>query len=278
MKNRRDKETWLKKLRKAAYTTREDVFNEKMNLILTKLSKAPEFFEKADPIHWANTRFPGPRWGQMNNNIAESFNAWITGPRRLPIVAMIENIRVKTMDKFYERREKGRMMQKILTPFYDEEVLKNFSKGRKYTVSVSTQSKYECRFENRVYEVNLDRTSLTCSCGRLQTFRYPCSHACACISIASRSAHEFCDPYFHASIFRNTYVPSINTIPTVDRPTITEENCKIKPPETRPQPGRRRVERIPSQVVTRPLTCGRCGKTGHNRRRCSNPIADVRYL
>jgi transcription initiation factor IIE alpha subunit len=41
VKNRRDKETWLKKLWKAAYTTRENIFNEKMNLMLTKLSKAP---------------------------------------------------------------------------------------------------------------------------------------------------------------------------------------------------------------------------------------------
>jgi hypothetical protein len=256
-------------------TTKVDTFNEKMNLILSKLRKAPDFFGRANPMHWANTRFPGPRWGIMNNNAAESFNSWIKEARHLPIVGMIDTIRVKTMDKFNERRQKGAAMQKILTSFYDELLTENFDKERKYIVSVSSQLKYECRFENRVYEVNLDQAASSCSCGRWQLFHFPCSYACACISIAGRRAYEFCDPYFNASAYRNTYVPSINTIPTCDRPIITIDNCRIKPPETRPQPGRRRVERIPSQVVTRPITCGRCGKTGHNRRKCKNPIAEV---
>ena len=159
-------------------------------------------------------------------------------------------------------------MKKSITPFYDKLLLKNFDKGCKFTISVSTRFKY----------VNLEQTSVSCSCGRLQLFRYPCSHACACISIAGRRVYEYCDPYYQTSTYRNTYVPSINTIPTFDRPDITLRDCQIKPPETRPQPGRRRVERIPSQVITRPLKCGRCRKHGHNRCSCKNPIVEVRIF
>ena len=269
---------WVKVLKKVAYTTKEEPFNEQMNKMVTGLSKAAEFFTSADPVHWANCRFPGPRWGQMTNNTAESFNHWIKGARHLPIVAMIDTIRVQTMDKFNERRQKGSVMKKSITPFYDKLLLKNFDKGRKYTISVSTRFKYECRFENRVYDVNLEQTSVSCSCGRLQLFRYPCSHACACISIAGRRVYEYCDPYYQTSTYRNTYVPSINTIPTFDRPDITLRDCQIKPPETKRQLGCRRVERIPSQVITRPLKCGRCRKHGHNRRSCKNPIGEVRIF
>jgi hypothetical protein len=140
------------------------------------------------------------------------------------------------MDKFNERRQKGAAMQKILTPFYDDLLMENFNKGHKYIVSISSQLKYKCRFKNRVYEMNLDQAVASWSCGRWQLFRFPYSHACACISIVGRRAYEFCDPYFNALAYRNTYVPSISIIPT-SRPIITVENCRIKSPKTRPQSG-----------------------------------------
>ena len=270
----RKKKDWIAMLEKAAYTVNRELYNTCMQNMLNVLPKAAEFFKSADPSHWANTKFTAPRWGIMNNNAAESFNSWFKQSRHLPIVGMIDTIRVKTMDKFNSRRQKGLRLQTVLTPKYEKAIKKNFDKGRKFTVSVATQFRYECRHENRLYEVNLASGNYSCSCGKFQLKCYPCQHACASISIAGRAAHDYASSYFTASIYRLTYTPFMYPLSTADRPVTTEESCQIKPPETKAQPGRRKTKRIPSQgeSLTQPKKCGRCGGRGHNRRACKNAI------
>jgi zinc finger SWIM domain-containing protein 3 len=270
----RKKKDWLDILEKTARTINPVTFNTCMQQMLNELPKAESFFRDADPSHWANTKFTGPRWGIMNNNAAESFNNWFEQARHLPIVGMLDTIRVRTMDKFNSRRQKGLRLQTVLTPKYEGLIKKNFDKGRKFTVSVATQFRYECRHENSLYEVNLEPSNYSCSCGRFQLRGYPCQHACASISIAGRAAHDYSSSYFYASTYRLTYTPFMYPLSTNDRPITTDESCRVKPPETKAQPGRRKTKRFPSlgENLTRPIKCGRCGGKGHNRRACKNAI------
>ena len=49
----------------------------------------------------------------MNNNAAESWNAWAKDVRGLPPAAMVDKIRRRVMRMMDERREEGEFMAKL---------------------------------------------------------------------------------------------------------------------------------------------------------------------
>ncbi|KZV39774.1 hypothetical protein F511_08236, partial [Dorcoceras hygrometricum] len=78
---------------------------------------------------------------------------------------------------------------------------------------------------------------------------------------------------FTVELYREAYKDILNPIPTFD---MYESNLGlqivINLPDVRSQPGRRRTQRIPSQVQTRVSKCGRCHRTGHNRCSCKKAM------
>ncbi|KAG6510108.1 hypothetical protein ZIOFF_028116 [Zingiber officinale] len=65
---------------------------------------------------WANALFLSDRWGVMNfNNIAECWNNWVKPARNLPIVAMVDHIRMQIMNIIHRRLESTLAMVKELS-------------------------------------------------------------------------------------------------------------------------------------------------------------------
>ena len=54
---------------------------------------------------WANIDFPRNRYGEMSSGDAESFNSWILKARDMPLVPMLDTIRIQLMDRMSKRRE-----------------------------------------------------------------------------------------------------------------------------------------------------------------------------
>ena len=236
--------------------------------------KTKGFFDNARPIHWANSIYPGPRWGQMTNNLAESFNNWVLEERNLPVPSMIDGIRVKIMTMMKDRKQKGSTMQTTLCTKPENKLLQVCQESRGYDVRASTALMYEVRVGGSVYAVNLEDEHRSCSCHMWRIEGIPCSHACAAIGRARLSPYHFCDPCFFTDMYKEAYNEFINPIPTFDKPATDPNEKAIRPPATKPMPGRRKKQRFRSKGRNYKMTCSRCHGKGHNRRACKNPIAE----
>ncbi|XP_073132129.1 uncharacterized protein [Henckelia pumila] len=262
-----NKNKWSSVLKKAAYASSRHEFFELIKSITESMPIAQEFLVNSSPDNWANALFTGNRWGVINNNIAENWNSWVKPARHLPIVAMVDNIRIQIMTMMHERREKSLVMDKDLTPRKEKDVSLAYSQSRSLKVHRSCGLKFEVIDGDKTLAVDL--SSWTCSCRGWQIYKLPCKHACACIESKSLSVYDFCDKYFTIGAYRESYKCVINPIPTFDMyEGYNDEGESICAPIVRSQPGRRRTMRIPSQVEHRLTKCGRCKKQGHNRRTC----------
>ncbi|XP_073137771.1 uncharacterized protein [Henckelia pumila] len=262
-----NKKKWSSVLKKAAYASSRHEFFELIKSITESMPIAQEFIVNSSPDNWANALFTGNRWGVINNNIAESWNSWVKPARHLPIVAMVDNIRIQIMKMMHERREKSLVMDKNLTPRKEKDVSLAYSQSRSLKVHRSCGLKFEVIDGYKTLAVDL--SSWTCSCRGWKIYKLPCKHACACIESKSLSVYDFCDKYFTIGAYRESYKCVINPIPTVDMyEGYNDEGESICAPIVHSQPVRRRTMRIPSQVEHRLTECGRCKKQGHNRRTC----------
>ncbi|XP_073153317.1 uncharacterized protein [Henckelia pumila] len=239
-----NKKHWSSVFKKAAYAPSLKEYEQHINNILESMPLSRDFIVNFEPQSWANTLFLGDRWGVINNNIAECWNNWIKAALYLPIVGMVDHIRVQIMNMMHRRRESTSMMVKELSPKKEKAIACVYVESQKLRV-------------NRYWQIN----------------KIPCKHACAAIESKSMSFYDFCDKYFKIEMYRQAYKGIINPILTfdMDESYVDNENV-INAPDVRSQPGRRRTKRIPSQVESRVSKCSRCHTGGHNRRSCKEAI------
>ncbi|XP_073136887.1 uncharacterized protein [Henckelia pumila] len=267
----RNKRHWSSVLKKAAYAPSRHEFDEHINQITESMPLAIEFIVNSSPENWANALFLGKRWGIINNNMAESWNNWVKAGRYLPIVSLVDHIRIQIMTMMHQRRESSLKMVQELSPRKEKDVSLACSKSRTLKVHRSSGSRFEVVDMDKTFAIDLNL--LSCSCRAWQIYGLPCKHACACIESKSLSVYRFCDDFFKMERYRQSYKGVINPIPTFDMyEGYIDEGDIIYAPTVRSQPGRRKTQRIPSQVEHHVTKCKRCGRTGHNRRTCKEAI------
>ena len=125
--------------------------------------------------------------------------------------------------------------------------------------------------ENKEYTVNL--ANRTCSCNRFQVDKMPCTHASAVLKEMNLNPYEYCCTLYMKKTMLATYEGTIYPVGPRDEweiPTEISEQI-ILPPIGKARAGRPRMQRYKvSWEGTKSNHCGKCGKTGHNRRRCKN--------
>ncbi|XP_038972954.1 uncharacterized protein LOC120105004 [Phoenix dactylifera] len=266
-----DRKRLLDLVNAVAYTPRLNVFQKLIGKLTSEAPGASTFLLHANPEHWANAIFSGPRWGTMTSNVAECFNSWILEARHLPIPQMVDHIRLQIMQMMHERRNQGYSIQTHLCPDAEKVLHKNAEDGRRLSMFTSNIMIYDVKDTN--YSCKVDLQNCSCSCGEWRIFGMPCKHACACIEKAGRSLYQFTDIWFQAELYRTTYAEAINPIPDIEEPHSASEEIHILPPMKKTRTGRPKKKRRPSQVeLVRDMRCGRCGKLGHNRRTCNEVI------
>ncbi|XP_073131642.1 uncharacterized protein [Henckelia pumila] len=113
---RHNKKYWSSVFKKVAYAPSFQEYEQHINNILESMPLSRGFIVNFDPQSWANALFVGNRWGVINNNIVECWNNWVRPARHLPIVAMVDHIRVQIMKMMHRRRESTLFMTKELSP------------------------------------------------------------------------------------------------------------------------------------------------------------------
>ncbi|XP_073121674.1 uncharacterized protein [Henckelia pumila] len=267
-----NKKYWESIFHKAAYAATESEFIVHITSIIQSMPLAEEFIKNSKPENWENCLFSGKRWGIINNNQAECWNSWVKPARYLPIVSMIDTIRLQIMSLMNKRRESSLLMVGILSPKPESSLLQNYTKSRNLKVDRSSSLLFEVLDGDKSCAVDLGNWS--CSCRIWKINGIPCNHACAAIESKGLSIYDFCDSCYKVENYRRAYAAVVNPIPTFDfNDNLPHFNGDIiRPPDVRSQPGRRRTQRFPSQVKKRVTKCARCHKPGHNRRKFKEAI------
>ncbi|XP_073127419.1 uncharacterized protein [Henckelia pumila] len=151
-----NKKHWSSVLKKAAYTPLRHEFTQHIKSITDSMPLAQDFLVSSSPENWANSLFLGERWGVINNNIVESWNNWVKPARHLPIVAMVDNIRIQIMTMMQQRREKTLEMTRELSPRKQKDVSIAYGKSRTLKVLKSCGSQFEIVDGDKTFAVDLN--------------------------------------------------------------------------------------------------------------------------
>jgi hypothetical protein len=109
----------------------------------------------------------------------------------------------------------------------------------------------------------------TCSCGKYEDYKAPCSHAIACILYLHRDPFDYFSVRYKWETLQRTYDYPIHPV-TIQGLQVLDS---IRPPIKRPKSGRPKVSRIRAthhQKERRQYNCSVCRQSGHNRRVCPN--------
>ena len=216
-----------------------------------------------------------------NQNLAESFNAWLKNECHHSICTFFMEHMIKLGGMLIKHKEESLKWKGSIGPKIEERVLLNITKGRGMR-SIHT------RIASLVFQfvgfflIN-DLVNITYTCMAWHMSRLPCEHAYAIIqSIGQNSAHFF-DDWFTLPKQEIIYSRNFCGIETHDMPTIGDDGSVrslssdiifgLNPPRTKRPPVRPRKNRIESQFQDkRTIYCSRCNMASHNRVTCKNTL------
>ncbi|XP_042488636.1 uncharacterized protein LOC122068795 [Macadamia integrifolia] len=206
--------------------------------------------------------------------VSETYNAWILKQHELPIMQLLNIIRVKQMEMMYKRKQKLIKWKYDVGPKINKILKKRVHKSEGLTVRRSSVSGFEVEGDASTHSVDLSLRS--CSCKVWEMTGLPCIHASTAIARIRRQLLNYVSHEYHKEAYAQTYEEPINPVPNHDMsfesPT-GDTHVVVRPPRTRKRAGRPKRQRIESQdVEKRPQHCSRCGDPRHNRRSCREAI------
>ena len=102
-------------VKRAAYCFRLTEFQATFKRIEELNPDLHAYLERADVRKWARAHFRGDRYNLLTSNIAESINKALSGARSLPIVHLLESIRLMMTRWFATRKYDAELMKTSLT-------------------------------------------------------------------------------------------------------------------------------------------------------------------
>lgn len=156
----REKIIW--KFVQCAYAATEGEFNSKLES-LKKLARntADGFLDNLPAEHFANAFFRGNRYGEMSFNAAESFNSMVRDPRRLPILEMVDGIRIIATTQFFDRLIDANKWKTSICHEMERRLQIDVELCRSWPVIRASEHVYDVRCNPSAY---VDIRTRTCSC------------------------------------------------------------------------------------------------------------------
>ncbi|KAJ6433840.1 hypothetical protein OIU84_017528 [Salix udensis] len=240
------------------------------------------WFQHFSPQLWAVAYFEGTRYGHFTLGVTELLYNWALECHELPIVQMMEHIRLQLTSWFNSRRDIGMSWASILVPSAEKLVLEAIADAHCYQVLRANEVEFEIVSTERTNIVDI--SSRVCSCRRWQLNGLPCAHAAAALISCGQNAHLFAEPCFTVASYRETYSEIINPIPDKclwrelsvgTEGGVARVDISIRPPKTRRPPGRPKKKVLRVENFKRPkrvVQCGRCHLLGHSQKKCTLPI------
>jgi len=231
---------------------------------------------------WARSKFSVDiKCDYINNNLAESWNAWVKDLKDLPPHCMVDGIRERLVILFAKRRRISRALSPGILPAVIHQLnaaSKGLShlkvtKGHPEQTEVTEMYKDE---EVRRHVVYL--TQRACTCREWQVTGKPCPHALAVItSVRQPNMGSYVDNYYSVERFQAAYDGIVANITDKSQWPEVNKGFHLHPPIAKKRgPGKQKKNRAKppaerSGKATRQALCKGCGEHGHRQGswRCS---------
>ncbi|KEH19605.1 hypothetical protein MTR_8g464800 [Medicago truncatula] len=181
---------------KAAKASYPQEWEKSMREIRSINPEAHKYLMQTPLRHWSKSWFRfDSKCDVLVNNMLDTFNSVILGPREKPIVTMFEEIRCYLMERWARNRSKMIELEAgAVLPNNKKKLLKERERSRFWMRRVSGDMLFEVYNRNQTseqYAVNLD--AQTCSCRSWMLTGIPGCHAITCYMDRKLDP----DDYFH---------------------------------------------------------------------------------
>ncbi|XP_031378591.1 uncharacterized protein LOC116193991 [Punica granatum] len=243
-----------KQLWKCARSTTMVEFEHNMMVMKRMNEAAWAWLKRFNPDAWTKAGFSDyPKNDNLLNNTCEQFNSKIVKFRGKPIITMLEEIRCYLMGKMNKHRVRANSFVGPICPVAQSRLEKSRKDSSYWTPEwVGDADGYKFQVWKRPQCKVVDLGAATCSCRMWQLTGIPCAHAIACMAYNNLEPEKYVHSWYSTERWRATYVPYIEPI------TGESDWHRTKLPPIEPP------------AFKRPSGRPKCGKTGHNIRRCMN--------
>ncbi|GKU90689.1 hypothetical protein SLEP1_g4653 [Rubroshorea leprosula] len=265
----------------AARSTYEGQFNKNMEGIRNLSVEGHGALKSIPPELWCKAFFDTLcKCDVVDNNMNETFNNWIMDARYMPIIQLLEYIRVKVMVRMAKNREEINKWRGDIAPRIRKKLEAHKFEAAKCRCEWNGRTHYDVWHWNDKFVVDL--IGKNCSCRAWDLTGIPCLHALSAIGLGNFNLDEFVSIWYKRVKYECAY-----NVPIV--PCNGEkfwENYHREPLEPLPfrcKQGRPKVNRRKGDNETRKvkvgqletmtreggqITCSLCKQPGHNKRGC----------
>ncbi|XP_023741915.1 uncharacterized protein LOC111889995 [Lactuca sativa] len=255
-------------------------FKHVMEKIKSLDTQAYDYLIDRDPTTWSKAFFKeGRDCDAVGNGVSESFNYAIRHSRRKPIITMLEEIMIFVMERIYSKRVEGNEWDLTICTSIRKLIQDLKVKQRLWGVTPCGYQKYEVRFNDTAYGVDL--LAKTCAYRIWKLTGIPCLHGVSAIYSLNKHAETYVSQSYSKKAYLKCYNYSINPLNGSDMWQEVPYQRPL-PPEKRRLPGRPSVkmqrdamEKELSGPVRHSVTrrgalirCSICKESGHNKKKC----------
>ncbi|XP_074338078.1 uncharacterized protein LOC141675268 [Apium graveolens] len=256
---------------------------------LQRLSKpAHEHLHKLDPKVWTKSHFSTfCKADNVENNMSESFNAWIIHERYMPLLTMMQEIHFKLLTRIRLNRDAMIRSDAQLCPRIKRKLDILVTESRNWRASWNGATRYSVKHGTKVVTVDLDAKS--CDCRRYDLTGIPCEHAIAAIHDRRHQPVDYVSDFYKKHKFLASYNFPLEALKGEEFWEVHSTD-ELLPPDLpkklrgRPKKMRRKEDweggnRVQgSQTVSGPVMqrysnkrvmhCSLCGDSSHRKTNC----------
>ncbi|CAI9272226.1 unnamed protein product [Lactuca saligna] len=269
-------------LKALAYRARSQNQIRKFNSIMEEIRKlnpcARQWLVSHPLIRWTLAQDGRRRYWLLTTNLSEIFNSVLKGARFLPIIACVQLTFYRMVHYFEVRRPLGSSSQAHGDTHTPHVVVKQVALMAKASAhSLRSFSREKGIFElitqrgRNVQVVNLEQK--TCTCGKWEAFKYPCSHVLSACAKLSLNSWQYVDRCYSIEYYYATWASEFSPLPHEAYSPQSPFNELLPNLELlRNKKGRPRSTRLKNGMDIKEgrnvNLCGICRQPGHNRKRC----------
>ncbi|XVF59285.1 hypothetical protein PTKIN_Ptkin07bG0263300 [Pterospermum kingtungense] len=258
-------------------STTEREFEENFKVLEKLDATAAESLRSKNPKQWCKAFFgTHSKTDAVENNLCEAFNSSILLARHKSIISMLEDIRVRVMERIEEKRIFCSKWKNSYGPLIKEKFDDSKKEGVDWQVRWNGEKGCEVKKGNKQYTVDLPKK--LCSCRSWQLTGIPCPHACCAIWNDGKNPDDFIHKWYNPQTFMRAFQHALQPINGAHEWKIFSLD-PIMPPQPRKMPGRPRKNRRRAKGEPRKKphqlsrvgtinTCSICGAEGHNKLGC----------
>lgn len=276
----------------AARASRVVDFERVMKDLASKDKSAFQWLAKRPAAHWCRSYFSAnSQCDTLLNNMCESFNALILRPRSLPIIDMLEAIRMILMKRLHVKRDKMAKYKGQICPNIQRQIEELKKKAMEYIAHWNGEAQFEIESSyGDKFKVHLGES--TCSCRRWQLSGIPCAHAISEMYYLGYTPEDYVASWYSKETYMRVYSYLMETMdgneswpqsakPNLLPPDVEKMTGRPKLYKRRKQPGENSGKDVPPPLskttITRIgklgrqgviMTCSHCHQQRHNAKGC----------